>query len=145
MPSSDHCCPRATQLRYRDSSCIHCALRAPESENSSCPHLWASLHWLPFFSNSCKRSLLAQVILAPIIEPPSQTGQEEGFSETPQYALLNEAFGYMNTGGYCATVGVCKNFPLMPEIGSPMTSINDNLMMGSLFNYMNSTGLGKHK
>ena len=87
--------------------------------------------------------VVVQVILAPIIEPPSQTGQEEGFSETPQYALLNEAFGYMNTGGYCATVGFCKNFPIMPEIGSPMTSINDNLMMGSLFNYMNATGLGR--
>ena len=87
--------------------------------------------------------VLAQVILAPIIEPPSQTGQEEGFSSTPQYALLNEAFGYMNSGGYCATGNVCKNFPIMPEVGSPMTSTNDVLMMESLFSYMNATGLGK--
>ncbi|KAL3142124.1 hypothetical protein ABBQ32_004742 [Trebouxia sp. C0010 RCD-2024] len=83
------------------------------------------------------------VVLAPIIEPPSQTGQEEGFSGTPQYALLNNAFGYMNNGGYCATGNVCKNFPIMPEVGSPMASINDNLMMESLFSYMNATGLGK--
>lgn len=84
-----------------------------------------------------------QVILAPIIEPPSQTGQEEGFSSTPQYALLNNAFGYMNSGGYCATGNVCKNFPIIPEVGSPMASINDFIMMESLFSYMNATGLGE--
>ena len=87
--------------------------------------------------------MIVQVVLAPIIEPPSKTGQEEGFSGTPQYALLNNAFGYMNKGGYCATGNVCKNFPIIPEVGSPMASINDNLMMSSLFNYMNATGLGK--
>ena len=91
---------------------------------------------------TCQRHLVTQVILAPIIEPPSQTGQGEGFSSTPQYALLNEAFGYMNTGGYCATGNVCKNFPIIPEVGSPMTSANDVLMMESLFSYMNATGLG---
>jgi len=66
-----------------------------------------------------------------------------GFFETPLYATLSEAFGYMNDAGYCATGGVCKNFPLLLEIGSPLTSLNDQLMMESLANYMTLNGLGK--
>ncbi len=49
----------------------------------------------------------------------------------------------MNDAGYCATGGVCKNFPLLLEIGSPLTSLDDQLMMESLANYMTLNGLGK--
>ena len=87
--------------------------------------------------------VVLQVILAPIVEPPSQTGITTGFYETPLYATLSEAFGYMNDAGYCSTGGVCKNFPLLLEIGSPLTSLDDQLMMESLANYMTLSGLGK--
>ena len=87
--------------------------------------------------------VLLQVILAPIVEPPSQTGITTGFYETPLYATLSQAFGYMNDAGYCASGGVCKNFPLLLEIGSPLTSLDDQLMMESLANYMTLNGLGK--
>ena len=84
-----------------------------------------------------------QVILAPIVEPPSQTGSTTGFYETPQYATLSEAFGYLNSGGYCATGNLCKNFPILLEIGSPLVTLNDQLMMESLAEYMTLNGLGQ--
>ena len=84
-----------------------------------------------------------QVVLAPIVEPPSQTGITTGFYETPLYATLSEAFGYMNDAGYCATGSICKNFPIILEIGSPLVSLDDQLMMESLANYMTLNGLGK--
>ena len=83
------------------------------------------------------------MILAPIVEPPSQTGIATGFYETPLYATLSEAFGYLNNAGYCATGGVCKNFPLLLEIGSPLTTLDDQLMMNSLADYMTLNGLGQ--
>ena len=84
-----------------------------------------------------------QVVLAPIVEPPSQTGSTTGFFESPLYATLSEAFGYLNSGGYCASGTSCKNFPLLLEIGSPLVSLNDQLMMESLANYMTLNGLGE--
>ena len=83
-----------------------------------------------------------QVILAPVVQPPSQTGLTTGFYETPLYAVLSEAFGYLNSVGYCATGNVCKNFPILLEIGSPLSSLNDRLMMESLADYMTLNGLG---
>ena len=84
-----------------------------------------------------------QVILAPIVEPPSQTGSTTGFYETPLFATLSEAFGYLNSGGYCSTGQLCKNFPILLEIGSPLVTLNDQLMMESLGDYMTLNGLGK--
>ncbi len=102
--------------------------------------LWLCLCYM---SRQNRHTPCLQVILAPIVKPPSQTGITTGFYETPLYATLSEAFGYMNSAGYCSTGSVCKNFPLLLEIGSPLVSLNDQLMMESLANYMTLNGLGK--
>lgn len=84
-----------------------------------------------------------QVIVSPVVEPPSQTGVTTGFTGTTLYSELSTVFGYLNSVGYCSSATVCKRFPILLEIGSALNTLDDQLFMNDLADYMTSYGLGK--
>ena len=83
-----------------------------------------------------------QVIVSPIVEPPSATGLTSGITGATLYSQLSTVFGYLNSAGYCSAGSVCKRFPILLEIGSALRTLDDTLFMNDLANYMTLNGLG---
>lgn len=83
------------------------------------------------------------MIVAPVVDPPSQTGVTTGFTGTTLYSQLSTVFGYLNSAGYCASGNTCKRFPILLEIGSALNTLDDQLFMYDLVDYMTLNGLGE--
>lgn len=81
--------------------------------------------------------------MSPVVDPPSQTGVTTGFTGTTLYSQLSTVFGYLNSAGYCSSGTVCKRFPILLEIGSALNTLDDQLFMNDLADYMTLYGLGK--
>ena len=87
-------------------------------------------------------SVTVQVIVSPVVEPPSQSGVTTGFTGTTLYSQLSTVFGYLNSAGYCSSATVCKRFPILLDFGSALNTLDDQLFMNDLADYMTLYGLG---